>query len=121
MPNLPTGLCENIVHSAYAIYTRFCSAANNKPDYFTKNNIGAHISMIYPEEYEEVKGENLDQLHYFKVLGLFTAELDSKRYYVLGIEAPTLLNLRKSYGLSSKLCIKGYWVDLHMAIGVQPL
>jgi hypothetical protein len=93
----------------------------NKPEYFGEGLTGAHITVIYPEENKFVHHEDLGKEHRFKVKGVFTADLGLKRYYVLGIEAPSLISVRHKYGLNSQLCFKNYIIDLHITIGTAPL
>lgn len=90
-----------------------------KPYYFSEELIGAHISAIYPEENIIVAPEDLGQKHQFTVQGIFSAELDEKKYYILTIESYSLLQLRRKYGLSDKPCFRGYSVDFHITIGVS--
>jgi len=51
-----------------------------KPNYFGGELIGAHISAIYPEENVKIHKEDLGQKHEFKVIGIFTAKLELKKY-----------------------------------------
>lgn len=90
-----------------------------KPDYFGENSIGAHISVIYPEENTMVSDEDIGIEHYFKIIGTFTADLNLKRYYVLKIESDSLHHLRKKYNLPEKLLFKEHLVDFHITIGVS--
>ena len=91
-----------------------------KPNYFDEAThfIGAHISITYPEEGGILDNSELGQLIPFEINGLFSAELFGKKYYVLGVEAPDLIILRRRYGLSHKLQLEGHWVDLHMTVAV---
>ncbi|CDZ75832.1 hypothetical protein BN59_00091 [Legionella massiliensis] len=88
-------LLKNIHNQAY------------KPDYFGERATGAHVSVIYPEEYTtSLASQDLGQRHHFKVNGIFSADLGLKRYYVLGIESESLIALRSKYNLSPKLYFK---------------
>jgi hypothetical protein len=93
----------------------------SKPDYFGRRSIGAHITVIYPEEQTIPDKEELNQAHSFQITGIYTAVLGIKKYYMLGVAAPSLLALRKRYGLADKLCFRKHLVDLHITIGVQVL
>lgn len=93
----------------------------NKPEYFGENLAGAHITVVYPEEHKFMRHEDLGQKHSFKVKGAFSADLGLKRYFVLGVEAESLLSLRNKYGLGNQLCFKNYLIDLHITIGTIPL
>lgn len=90
-----------------------------KPSYFDEDGIGAHISIIYPEEKKVLQEKDNGVIHAFNIIGLFAAELDEKEYFVLGIDAPSLLLLRKYYNLPEKLCIKNIFVGFHITIGVK--
>lgn len=89
-----------------------------KPDYFGEKSAGAHITVIYPEENKKIKNEDLHQQHTFIVKDIVSAQIGAKTYYILLVESPSLLALRRRYGLSDKLCFKGYAIDFHITIGV---
>src|SRR4051812_13982181 len=59
------------------------------PDYFTgQSPIGAHISLIYPEEKRiSSKVKELGQRISFEVTGLFKAILNEKTYFALEINS----------------------------------
>lgn len=90
-----------------------------KPDYFGEDAIGAHISIIYPEENKAIRQDDLDQKHQFKIRYPAKATLQKKSYYVLIVEAPSLTKLRKKYGLPERLCFKGYFISFHITLGVE--
>ncbi|MCD6040033.1 MAG: uncharacterized protein K0S27_1433 [Gammaproteobacteria bacterium] len=92
-----------------------------KPDYFGIGGIGAHISVIYPEENIGINRDDVDKEHEFKVKSAFTAEIGLKKYYALKVDAPSLLLLRRKYHLSDMLPFKGYSISFHITIGVQRL
>lgn len=89
-----------------------------RPNYFGEELIGAHISVIYPEENVWINPEDLGYEHYFTIKELFTAELDIKKYYVLMVESPSLILLRKKYGLGDMPYFRGNLINLHITIGV---
>lgn len=92
-----------------------------KPDYFdeTTQFMGAHISIIYPEENVTVFSDEIGKIVDFEVDGLFSARLLNKTYYVFKVISPHLLELRKRYGLNEKLLLKGHLVDFHITVGVK--
>lgn len=90
-----------------------------KPDYFGEGLIGAHITVIYPEENVQIDRNEMGKEHHFSIKGVFSADINLKRYYVLMIKAPTLLELRRRYGLGDKLLFKDYLIDFHITIGVE--
>lgn len=103
-----------------------------KPDYFGETSAGAHITVIYPEEYQrknknqnkngkeniKIHKKELNQTHHFVINEIVTAEIGLKTYYVLLIESPSLLQLRRKYNLPDQLCFKGYAIGLHITIGI---
>jgi len=90
-----------------------------KPDYFAEGSVGAHISVVYPEEKKEITPLDLAQEHHFSINELITAKIGPKTYYALLIESPSLLQLRKRYGLPELLCFKGYSIGFHITIGTK--
>lgn len=90
-----------------------------KPDYFSKNSAGAHISVIYPEEGKLINEDDLNREHDFSIKDIVSAEINRKIYYVLLIESPSLLQLRRHYALPDSLSFKGYAIDFHITIGVS--
>jgi len=90
-----------------------------KPNYFGKKSAGAHITVIYPEENKKINEDDLNQEHHFIVKEMVTAEIGLKTYYVILVDCPSLLKLRRRYGLSDKLCFKGYSIGFHITIGVS--
>lgn len=89
------------------------------PDYFGEGSVGAHITVIYPEEDKKVNEEDLNQEHYFLIQDLVAAKIHKKTYYALLIESPSLLRLRKKYDLPELLSFKGYSIGFHITIGVK--
>lgn len=90
-----------------------------KPDYFGEKSVGAHITIIYPEENKKINVHDLQQEHSFFVKDIVTVEIGQKIYYVLLVDSPSLLQLRRKYGLSDLLCFKGYSVGFHITIAVR--
>ncbi len=88
-----------------------------KPNYFGEKSIGAHITVIYPEEQVIINKDELNQEHFFSIKELVTAEIGKKLYYVLLVEAPTLLKIRKKYNLPELLSFRGYSIGFHITIG----
>ncbi len=90
-----------------------------KPDYFGEKSVGAHITIIYPEESKNINAHDLQQEHSFFVKDIVTTEIGQKTYYVLLVEAPSLLRLRKKYNLPDLLSFKGYSIGFHITIGLK--
>jgi hypothetical protein len=89
------------------------------PNYFGKGGVGAHITIMYPEEGKVIAKNDLDQEHRFSIKDLVTAKIGEKFYYVLLVESPSLVNVRRKYGLPDLLCFKGYAIGFHITIGVK--
>jgi hypothetical protein len=89
-----------------------------KPDYFGSGSVGAHISIIYPEETTFIPSLHCNEKHSFLVKELVAAELGAKTYYAIAVEAPSLLQLRRKYALPDQLCLKGYLISFHITIGI---
>lgn len=88
-----------------------------KPDYFGDDGIGAHISVIYPEENTIIDSEEVDREHFFQIKKLVEAVLGAKTYYILLIESPSLRQIRRKYGLGDQLHFKDYLIGFHITIG----
>lgn len=89
-----------------------------KPDYFGEQSVGAHITIIYPEEHKNIQKKDLQQQHHFLVKEIVTAEIGRKIYYVLLVDSPSLLQLRRKYDLPDLLSFKGYSIGFHITVGV---
>jgi len=94
-----------------------------KPDYFTEATsfIGAHISLIYPEEGVVLNQQWLGLSLTFQIEGLFYADIADKRYYTLKVDSTELENIRAQHGLGRKLLLKGYKVPPHITIACRSL
>lgn len=90
-----------------------------KPDYFTQpQDIGAHITIIYPEEESILTPNDLGQIHTFKIQEFCKATLDSKEYYVLLVDSESLTELRLRYGLPAQPRYKNNRISFHITVGV---
>lgn len=108
------------IDDAY-IHQLFPLIKNNnirKPDYFRENSIGAHISVIYPEENKSIPKSYLNHTYDFIVKYVAKVKLNEKEYYVLLIESSTLLSIRSNLALPDQLSLRGYSIDFHITIGV---
>lgn len=86
-----------------------------KPDYFSMG-IGAHISVIYPNEHKTDIHET-ENTYQFEVISLFKAQTEDALYFALKVKSPELLQLRNQYQLGPQLSLNGYTIDLHITIG----
>jgi len=89
-----------------------------KPDYFGKDLVGAHITVVYPEENKIIRNEDINTIHHFQIKDLFIAEIGKKRYCAISVDPPSLLQLRRKYSLPDLLYFKGYSIGFHITIGV---
>ncbi|KTD11339.1 hypothetical protein [Legionella jamestowniensis] len=113
-------IADSYIHDLYPFLKNYSSVII-KPDYFGQKSAGAHISIIYPEENSANMQEELGKTHHFKVLQVVSGDLGHKRYYVLTVSAPTLIEVRKKYQLGPQLKFKDHWIDLHITLGVSML
>ncbi len=88
------------------------------PPYFSKpTDVGAHISVIYREEYQEnILVKDTGKRVCFKTEGLYRASLNTKNYIVLIIKAVELEHFRIQHGFSAKPVYQGFEVEFHITI-----
>lgn len=86
------------------------------PEYFGLTPVGAHISVMYPNENTPLRKEDIGKKFSFTISDLVRAEINSKHYYVLLVNSPDLLELRHKYGLPNQLNLNGATIDLHITI-----
>jgi hypothetical protein len=106
---------DNYIHQIFPLIS---DMSVMKPEYFGKDLVGAHISVIYPDEDISCHKADLNKEHGFTVIGLFSATIENKKYYFLKVKAPSLISVRRRHGLSNKLFFKNFWIDLHITVGV---
>jgi hypothetical protein len=79
--------------------------------------------VVYPEENTvigmEEKGQ--EQEHSFTIKSAYAGDIENKQYYFLTVNAPSLLNLRRKYGLPDLLSFKSYLIEFHITFGVRML
>lgn len=90
-----------------------------KPAYFAPpDDVGAHISIIYPEE-NKVPHIATGQKHHFSIYGLLKAQYGSKEYFALAISSPSLAAFRQKHHLAAKPRFKGQEIFFHITVGVR--
>lgn len=109
-------IADDYIHQSFPF---ILDPHTSKPDYFThnKNFIGAHISLIYPEEQKICAQQYLNLEYEFTIEGLFSAVLNGKKYYALKVVAPSLVAIRQALGLTDQPRYQNYLFDLHITIG----
>lgn len=91
----------------------------SKPKYFLPHDdIGAHISIIYPEEQVTLQPLFAGQIHSFHVKGLLKACYSEQIYYGFAVDAPSLIGIRSHHQLGSMPTFKGEKILFHITIGV---
>lgn len=110
------------IDDAYIIslFPMLCDQKITMPDYFN-DSVGAHVSVVYPEESPILDQQDFGKEYHFKITELARAELNKKIYYVLLVDSPMLGQLRMKYGLSETLYFKKYAIGFHITIGVQSI
>lgn len=107
---------DRFIHDLYPLLPPHTNII--KPDYFNKYTMGAHITVVYPEEKTIIDPIHLGEEHTFTILGVYTGVIMPKQYFVLLVNAPSLTALRNKYKLGPKLSFKKHHIDLHITVGV---
>lgn len=108
---------DRFIHDVFPLLAEF---ELQKPNYFDVNrySMGAHITIFYPEEEVIVNESEIGTVHHFTIKELAMTELLGKKYYILKVDSPSLIALRKRYGLGKRLFFKNHFIDLHITIAV---
>lgn len=110
---------DEYIHSLYPLLLPYQQKIN-KPAYFEPpKEAGAHISVIYPTEYTQLKPQYANQQHCFSISGLIRAQLGTKNYFALAVNAPTLADLRIAHKLAAKPFFKAQAIVFHITIGMS--
>lgn len=104
------------VHEIFALMT---NPDAKKPNYFGCGSAGAHITVVYPEENTMINNAHLHQEHSFVVKEAVVTTIGKKDYYVLMVDAPSLVSLRLLHGLPKDLDFKGYSIGLHITFATS--
>ncbi|KGP62387.1 hypothetical protein EP47_06355 [Legionella norrlandica] len=105
----------HFIHPILSVYD-----AIDKPDYFKPpDDVGAHISIIYPEENISLNRKHIGQRHRFSIDGLIKARFGLKEYFALSITSPSLVAFRQKYCLDPKPTFKGQQIVFHITVGVR--
>ncbi len=108
---------DNYIHDIYPLLSGYGQI--QKPDYF-KDGVGAHISIIYPEEGLHHFNYDTGIEHEFSVVKFVKTRFQSDMYYVLVVDAPTLSSMREQHQLDARPTFKQQKIFFHITIGVEP-
>lgn len=92
-----------------------------KPDYFSikTEEIGAHISIAYPNEKVPENIKFIGELQPFSVELIFSTNLNDVRYFALKVQSASLQAIRNELGLPNKLQLDNFLVDFHITVAKQ--
>lgn len=122
LEKIPQGYYYLNIDDAY-IHQLFPFVQNKKiekPDYFEKYTMGAHITVSYPEE-KIINEEDLNKNYHFEITGAFSSVIDCKRYYALAVASNSLLQIRRKNHLPDQLNFKNHAIGLHITFAVEKL
>ncbi|MBX9704483.1 MAG: hypothetical protein K2X39_10055, partial [Silvanigrellaceae bacterium] len=109
---------DNYIHLIHPLLAAF--GPINKPAYFTPpEDVGAHISIIYPEEKMKLLPHNVGQKHTFLIDGLIKAKYGVKEYFALSVISPSLTAFRQAHHLRPKPTFKDQEIIFHITLGVR--
>lgn len=108
---------DDYIHLTHPLLNEY--GVIEKPAYFIPpDDVGAHISIIYPEE-NKVPQMAIEQKHHFSICGLLKAQYGSKEYFALAVHSPSLTAFRQKHHLAAKPRFKGQEIFFHITIGVR--
>lgn len=106
------------IHQIYPLLAHYEHV--EKPDYFTEPDpIGAHISVIYPEEMVRVLPSQMNEKHRFSVSNLIKAQYGTKDYFLLSVVSPSLSAFRQLHYLSPRPIWKKQNIMFHITVGIR--
>jgi hypothetical protein len=108
---------DEYIHHLCPILQKEINPDIRKPDYFGKKLGGAHITIFYADEHQRLQNADREKQHFFSIRRACLAELSGQKYFVLLVNAPSLVALRKKYGLAPSLLFKQHAIPLHITIG----
>lgn len=109
---------DDYIHVIYPLLKAY--GAIDKPDYFNSpDDVGAHISVIYPEENIKLLQSKVGQKHGFTISGLIKAQYGLKEYYAFSVTSPSLAAFRQANFLAPKPTFKGHSIVFHITIGIK--
>ncbi len=107
----------------YQLYPMLEETKLHIPNYFNfVGAVGAHISVIYPAEFEpDLSITELGDHFSFIPDSLYCIEVFNKKMVILTIQCPELELLRRKYGFPAKLNYRGLMVPFHITIATGQL
>lgn len=92
-----------------------------KPDYFSdrKKQMGAHISIIYPEEKAYIQKKFIDSVHCFTLGAIKSLKLGKKIFHAFQVQSESLSEIRRQHQLPNQLKFRGQYVPFHLTIGIE--
>lgn len=115
-------LDDDYIHQIYPLVSKLLPVDDSikKPDYFlAPNAVGAHISVIYPEERVRPVLSTQDEVHRFTIERLVKVLLGGKFYYVLAVYAPSLEVFRQMHALDAMPTFKQEKIFFHITIAIE--
>lgn len=108
---------DDYIHLTHPLLNEY--GVIEKSAYFIPpDDVGAHISIIYPEE-DKVPQTAVGQLHSFSICRLLKAQYGSREYFSLAVSSPSLTAFRQKHQLAEKPTFKGQEIFFHITIGVR--
>ena len=108
---------DEYIHKIQPAFAAYGSIV--KPDYFSPpEDVGAHISVIYPEEGLAVRA-GIGQKHRFSIDGLMKAKYGIQEFFALTVTAPSLAAFRQQRHLAPRPTFKGQTIVFHITVGVR--
>jgi hypothetical protein len=112
-------ISNNVIHG---LFTLINNDNKEKPPYFGRDGIGAHISIISDEEItEDIKIEELGEEISFTLGSVYSTKPEGwdemKRVWFVSVDSPEIKKLRKKYKLPETYKDKGH--DFHITIAVE--
>jgi len=97
-------ISNNVIHGMYSLIDE---EDIDKPPYFGDGEVGAHVSVAYEEEVEDLEIKEIGKEYNFKLGKFYSTNPEGwdkmERVWFVEVVAPELEKLRKKYGLSKLL------------------
>jgi Swiss Army Knife, 2H phosphoesterase domain len=107
---------DEFIHSLFPLLN---VPEKQMPPYFSDlyNQVGAHITVVYQDEQSfPCTMDELGTSFAFALSGLQHAIFEFESYFILSVESPALVTLRRKYGFSDNPVYHGIPVGWHITI-----